>query len=233
MKSLLSLVAVVLISTSFTASANSKNVAPGENECSPDVDSKTYLTTDFSLVYPRKAKFECKYKCRANGKIDIVSAVSEMTVTSMEDDALSVVCQGVQVKKVTWGYDFDKIVPFYAFSTNMKEIKRWAFQNISQNPKTNAREKELLAKLKIDINQIAASFIMAGINGGSATAHFKEAGEKLSQIAASLPNDTKLLDEVIAEIIVNRGQIPSSGADSLIHRMILSTAGWKIPTHQF
>ncbi len=233
MKSLKCFLTVFFMMSSVAALANSKDVAPGENQCSPDVDSKTYLSTDFSLVYPRKAKFECKYKCRTKGKIEVVAAVSEMTVSSMDDDAKSVVCQGVEVKKVAWGYDFDRIVPFYAFSTNLKEIKRWAFQNISQNPKTNAKERELLSQLKTDIYQIAASFIMAGVNGGAATAHFKEAGEKLSAIAEKLPHDTKILDEVIAEIIVNKGQIPTHGADSLVHRMILSAAGWKIPSHQF
>lgn len=233
MKTLPNLFAILILVYSFSALANGKDVVPGENECSPEIDSKTYLSTDFSLSYPRKARFECRYKCRANGKIEVVSAISEMTVTSMEDDAKSVVCQGVVVKKVAWGFDFDKIVPFYAFSTNMKAIKRWAFQNISQDPKYNAAERELLANLKKDINQIAGSFIMAGINGGIATAYFKEAGMKLSQIAEGLPHNTKLLDEVIAEIIVNKGQIPASGSDSLVHRMIFSSASWKIPTHQF
>lgn len=233
MKVLSSFLAVLMLVASVSAFANNKDVAPGENECSPEIDSKTYLSTDFSLVYPRKARFECKYKCRSKGKIEVIAAVSEMTVSSMDDDAKSVVCQGVEVKKVTWGYDFDKIVPFYAFSTNMKEIKRWAFQNINQNPKNNSRERELLAKLKIDINQIAGSFIMAGINGGVAAAPFKEAGEKLSRIADKLPLDTTELDQVIAEIIVNRGQTSGYGADSLVHKMISSSAAWKIPTHQF
>jgi len=216
------------------AFASSKDVMPENNYCSPIIDSKKYLSNDFSLVYPRKAQFECTYRCKANGKMSTVIAVSNVTVNSMEDDALNVVCQGVLVKRVTWGYDFDKIEPFYAFETRLNEIKRWAFENINQDPKVNSKEIELLKTLKTNLYTMSASFISAGQNGGASTAYFLEAGQRLSKIADGLPNNTKLLDEAIRQIIVNKGPGKLDGTYlPLMNQMLMSAAAWKIPSHQF
>lgn len=83
-----------------------------------------------------------------------ISTISKVTVTSMDDDALSIVCQGVKVKKVSWGYDFDKVEPFYAYQSNFLEIKRWAFENVNQDPSKNLQKGILLKALKADLFKI-------------------------------------------------------------------------------
>ncbi len=50
-----------LMSLSPRVFSSSKDVLPQNNFCSPMIDSKKYLSNDFSLVYPRKAQFECSY----------------------------------------------------------------------------------------------------------------------------------------------------------------------------
>ncbi len=214
--------------------ASVKDVLPENNYCSPIIDSKKYISNDFSLVYPRKAHFECTYRCKANGKMSTIIAVSKVSVSSMDDDATSVVCQGVVVKKVTWGYDFDKIEPFYAYKTGLVEIKRWAFENVSQDPKVNVEEYALLKTLKTDLYQVSAALITAGINGGASAAYFNEAGQKLSKIADELPNKTTLLNEAIRQIIVNKGPGKLDGTYlPLMNQMLMTSASWKIPTHLF
>ncbi|MBY0415178.1 MAG: hypothetical protein K2Q18_13490 [Bdellovibrionales bacterium] len=220
---------LLLSSQAFAANGD---VTPQTEQCSAVMDSKVYLSSDFH-GYPRNVKFECTYICNKNGKLDKLTGISEMTVSTMEDDALSPVCQGVTLKKVPWGYDFDKIIPFYAPDTKILELKRWAFQNISFNSKTSAYEKEKLIKLKTDLYTISSSFIMAGMNGGTSS-YFKEAGIKISEIADQLPEKTTLLDEEIQQIIVNKGINPPGGtAESLIFMMIKNSAEWRIPTHLF
>lgn len=227
---LLSLILLSIMSSNLLA----KDVLPENNFCSPMIDSKKYISTNFSLNYPRQAQFECTYRCKTEGKISTIIAISKVTVTSMEDDALSVVCQGVKVKKVSWGYDFDKVEPFYAYQSNLLEIKRWAFENVNQDPRKNQQEVILLKALKADLYKISAAFISSGASGGSSTAYFLEAGLKLSKIAEELPNKTTLLDETIRQIVVNRGNGRLDGtAQPLINQMLSSAASWKIPSHLF
>ena len=82
-----------LIFFSFIASnAFCKDVLPENNYCSPMIDSKKYISTNFHQNYPKQAHFECTYRCKAGGKINTVIAISKMMISSMDDDALNVVC---------------------------------------------------------------------------------------------------------------------------------------------
>lgn len=219
------LLAFVMLFQLASVFADDKTLA--NNFCTPLKDSKRYLSTDFSIKYPRLSKFECTYSCKVNGVVETVVATSSVVVNSMEEDAKNVVCQGVIVKEVPWGYDFDRLEPFYAFDSKLIELKRWAFENLSQN---NATEKIFLEKLKKDLNTVGSSFIIAGINGGSSTSYFLEAGQRLSAIAAQLPNSTILLDEVIKQIIVNKNSNRSAAnSDSLVMSTLSTAASWRIP----
>lgn len=219
---------ILLAATFFSSTIWAKDVLPENNFCSPIVDSKNYLTTNFDS-YPRTVKFSCLYKCKVNGKTDTIKAISTITVRNMEDDATNVVCQGVMVKKVSWGFDFDKVVPFYAYKTELKEIKNWAFLNVDAR---NATETKYLNDLKKDLNQIAGSFIASGSAGTLGTQHFKEAGNELSAIANQLPGNTTLLDHYTARIAALKGQIKAeSTAESLVLMMLKSSAAWRIPAH--
>lgn len=221
----------VLLAVSAVAFAAPKNPDLKNNFCRPILDSKKYLTNNFEMSYPKKVKFECTYECMTNNRVTNVNAISEVTVTSMDDDASSVVCQGVRVKKVSWGYDFDGVDLFYAYDGKMTELKRFAFENVVM--KNSAPEEvERLTKLKADLNQVAAAYIQAGASSGAVG--FRDAGKILSDIASQLPQKTILLDNAIKQLIIKKGVIGFDvKAESLVDRVILSSAYWRVPTHQF
>lgn len=224
------LVTTLLIFSAWTVAAP-KSPDLKNNFCRPIVDSKRYLTNNFEMKYPKKVKFECTYECMVNNRISNVNAVSEVTVTSMADDASSVVCQGVRVKKVSWGYDFDGVDLFYAYDGSMNELKQFAFDNIVIK-NSSPEEVERLTKLKADLNQVAAAYVQAGVSSGAQG--FKDAGKILSDIASQLPQKTTLLDSAIKQLIIKKGVIPyDAKAETLVDRVILSSARWRVPTHQF
>jgi len=202
---------------------------PGINECSPLPGSKKYISTEFH-EYPRNVAFVCTYECNLNEAIHSVYATTKVRINNFDEDATMTTCQGVQVKKVPWGYDFDKVIPFYAPVTNLEELKKWAFDNIEFNPATNLQEKEKLQSLKQQLNQVSSSYIMAGTSGGESTRYFIDAGQKLATIANDLPMSTGHLDEVIQRIIESKGKLESPTTSlGLVETVINSAASWRIP----
>lgn len=219
MKTLITTLFVVLSTSSFAAEALK------DNFCIPRVDSKRYIQNDFHAAYPKTVKFECTYECMANGRVEIITGKSTVQVTSMDSDALDVVCQGVKVKKVSWGYDFDRIVPFYAYATDIKPIKKFAFENVNRNNKT---EKQLLQELKLNTNKVVAAYIITRVP------HFVEAAHILDQIAKELPESTKTLDKYMGILVKQNGQAQfDSTAQSLVLMNVSSGASWRVPSHQF
>jgi hypothetical protein len=203
--------------------------APGPNECSPLPATKKYISSDFH-GYPREVAFDCMYECNKDDVIHSVNATTKVRINTVDEDALMTTCQGVVVKKTKWGYDFDKVIPFYAADTKLVELKKWAFDNIEFNPETNPLEKAKLEKLKADLNQISMSYIIAGNSGGKATNYFIKAGVLLAEIANDLPMNTDLLDEELRKIIDSKGQSKSPGtSEQLIDMMLSTAASWRIP----
>lgn len=195
------------------------------NHCAPQIQSKRYIDSDFSSKYPRTVKFECNYDCNVNGKIEKVPAITEVRVHNMDEDAKLTGCQGVRVKKVAWGYDFDKIVPFYAFATEMKEMKQFAFEYIDQKNKT---EEEMLRNLKKTLQTVSSAYRVTGVP------NFINASIALEKIIAELPGKTKALDKYISEIVQLQGQMPPVfETQGLILANINAHAAWRIPSHLF
>ncbi len=195
------------------------------NHCAPQVQSKRYIDSDFSSKYPRSVIFECLYDCNVNGKIEVVPSIRDVRVHNMDEDAKLTGCQGVQVKKVTWGYDFDKIVPFYAYATDMKDMKRFAFEFIDQKNKT---EEELLTILKGTLQTVSSAYRVTGVS------NFVNAAITLEKITAELPTKTKTLDKYISEIVHSHGKIPPVfETQGLILANINAHAAWRIPSHLF
>jgi hypothetical protein len=202
---------------------------PGQNECSPLPATKKYLSKDFH-GYPRDVIFDCVYECNKDETIYSVNAISKVHINTIDEDALMTTCQGVVVKKTKWGYDFDKVVPFYAADTSLVGLKKWAFANIEFNPEKNPLEKLKLLKLKEELNQISSSYIIAGNSAGQATKYFLEAGRTLAEIAKKLPVDTRFFDEHLQKIIENRGEPKAYGtSEALVEMILLSAASWRIP----
>ncbi len=196
-----------------------------ENSCLAEVGSKRYIQNDFNASYPRKVSFDCIYACKKNGKIEKIIATSKVNVSSIEDDATQVVCQGIIVKKVSWGWDFDKVAPFYAFDTSMPELKRWAFEKLPQN---NSTEVQYLINLKSKLKEVSAAYVNTKIPT------FLEAAKILENIGNDLPEKTKLLDRQIAALVKARGKVELSlETKDLVLTQIRVLASWRIPSHEF
>lgn len=217
----------ILLCLTFAVSAHAAVGSPGPNECLPLPATKRYISKEFH-TYPRTVIFECTYLCNAEDSIHSIAAISNVTINNFEEDARKTTCQGVVVKKTNWGFDFDKVEAFYAPDTNLKELKKWAFENINFNPEANAQEKAKLTKLKQDLIQISSSFITAGSTGPESTRYFLEAGKTLAKIAEGLPMNTKNLDEVIKRIVEPKTS-QTNQAEDLVDLFIKSSASWRIP----
>ena len=196
-----------------------------ENHCAPRVDSKRYVDTHFSSSYPRKVVFECTYDCKVNGRLIDIVATKNVTVNNMQEDATDTGCQGVKVKKVAWGWDFDGIEPFYAYSTAMPEMKRFAFENISQK---NATETKLLNDLKANLIIVSEAYKKVGWG------QFQDAAILFDKMIAQLPAQTTLLDKYVKQIVDQGGETPMSGTGlSLVLMNVKGQAAWRIPSHLF
>lgn len=196
-----------------------------EGYCSPLVDSKVYLTNNFAAPYPKTVEFKCIYECTNQRAIEKVVATSSVRINNVSDDAQLVVCQGVKTKPVPWGWDFDGVAPFYAFSTSMPELKEYAFERVTRNPTT---EVKLLTELKTTLTTVGQSFRTTGV------ATFVAAGDELLAIAAELPRKTTRLERAIKLIVDKRGVIPSDASTFSLWAMQIKThAHWRVPTHLF
>lgn len=217
MKTLLTLV--------IALSAPIVHAALSEGHCTPLVDSKVYLTNNFSASYPKTVEFKCTYECMNQRALEKVVATSSVRINNVSDDAQLVVCQGVKTKPVPWGWDFDGVAPFYAFSTAMPELKEYAFERVTRNPTTEAK---LLTELKATLTTVGQSFRTTGV------ATFVAAGDELLAIAAELPQKTTRLERAIKLIVDKRGVIPSDASTFSLWAMQIRThAHWRVPTHLF
>lgn len=205
--------------------AKAADVKIPENHCAPRVDSKRYVDTHFSTGYPRSVVFECTYDCRVNGRLMDIIGTKSVTVNNMQEDATDTGCQGVKVKKVSWGWEFDRIEPFYAYSTAMPEMKRFAFENINQK---NATETKLLTELKANLTVVSEAYKKVGWG------QFKDASGMLDKIIEQLPAKTTLLDKYVKQIVDHRGETPVNGTGlSLVLVNIKGQAHWRFPSHLY
>lgn len=214
-----------LIAVALALSATVSHATLSEGHCAPLVDSKVYITNNFTAPYPKTVEFKCTYECMNQRAIEKVVATSAVRVNSVSDDAQLVVCQGVKTKPVPWGWDFDGIAPFYAFAAAMPELKEYAFERVTRNPTTEAK---LLAELKATLTTVGLSFRTTGV------AAFVAAGDELLAIAGELPQKTTRLERAIKLIVERRGVIPSDASTFSLWAMQLKThAYWRVPTHAF
>lgn len=222
-KSLLTLLALTL---SFSALSRPNEPEPAANHCVPVPDSKQYSgNTNFHDPYPRRVSFECDYRCHHNGRVEVISGVMTVTVNNMDEDAYGTTCQGVKLKKVPWGWDYDGFEGFYAFDAAAPEVRRFAFENISRNNPIEARK---LAQLKITLGNVGGTFKTVP------NLEFNKAGDMLLKIAGELPAKTKELDKAIKRIVELNGKIQMGGtAEGVLLAQISAHAAWRIPSHQF
>ena len=192
--------------------------------------SKRYLTSNFEAPYPKTVKFTCKYNCIGNNGKEQITAKSEVLINSPLEDAIKVVCQGVNVKKSRWGYELDSVEPFYAYESYLNEIKTWAFDSVDRVPEL---EHKKLVKLKALLKEIASSYAIAGTTPSQHSKAFLEASQVLSQIEQDLPYETRFLMSTIGRLQTTKQDPANPTSDSLVHSILSSSARWLVPPQEY
>lgn len=200
-------------------------LTPGTCRAIPE--SKVYLSDHFSLPYPKDVEFSCLYECLGTDQeiSHEVRGVSKVRVRHQRDDALKVVCQGVKVKRTSWGYDFDRVDPFYAYVTRMNEIREWADVYVS---KDNPLEKEKLKNLREELIEVVQGYEQASRSGAPTADSFARASRFLGGVLEGLPEDANLLDYSIQSVRSERSLIAEDDlADTLVTQVLESLAYWR------
>jgi hypothetical protein len=191
-------------------------------ECVADPGTKRYTDADFSAPYPKQVSFTCKYECQRVSSLDEVIAEKTVTLRSFKDEARVPVCEGVIVKQTSWGYDFDRVEPFFVYSAQMTALNDWA--RVNEIPVDLASSKHLMNKLKDELKQIGSSYLVAGQNSSV----FLEAANILLEIESNLPTNTALIDSYVQKIEKLNKQIPNEfTSEVLVMRVILTSAKWR------
>ncbi|MFG1491957.1 hypothetical protein [Halobacteriovorax sp. ZH4_bin.1] len=209
-------------------SLNILAVGPGPGFCLADYATKKYIQNDFAAPYPKEVIFSCQYNCRdmESESTEKVTGVSKVVVTSLSDDALKVVCQGVVVKKSKWGYDYDRTDEFYAHQTSIKEIKEWAKLYI---PTENEYTVKLLIEFKEHLKKVYPSYKIAGKSNTVVAKEFAQAAYILEEMAQQLPENRNLFDEYRHMLLETNGNTGSElTAKKLIMDQILFGASWSM-----
>ena len=187
--------------------------------CLPIVSSKKYIQNNFEAPYPKDVIFSCEYFCRNENNVSKIQGVSKIRVERVTDDAKKVVCEGVKVKKVAWGWDFAGTESFYAHSTMIKEIKVWASKNITRD---NPYEVDLLIRLRSTLLEVSNSYFQIRMSGFE---YYEEAARELNKIAMGLPQNTKELDTYLANI---PSELDMQTKEGLIYGVLKSAAAFRI-----
>jgi hypothetical protein len=211
---------LLFISISFDA-FSAKEIRIGECQAIPS--SKKYIQGNFSLPYPKTVSFKCDYHCRSKSSLDKLNGKSIIRVRNIKDDATRVVCQGVKVKKTTWGWDFDKVVGFYAHDTKMASIQKWAKININYS---SDLELEMRLRLKKLLIEISSAYLRVE---GLEHKYFIEAGTSLQNMANALPGKTDLVDRYLVSYGAGSVQPNQLTKEYLIKNVLNTYAKWRLP----
>lgn len=195
--------------------------------CMTDYSTKHYIQNDFSAPYPKKVVYSCVYTCLdLDNQSTTIRGTSQVIVRSLADDAYKVVCQGVKVKKTSWGYDYDKTLSFYAHQTSIREIKEWARNHIQRY---NPISEKLLVEFKEKILVVANSYEQAGTSNTQYASDFANAALVLQEMAHELPEDKTLFDKYLWILETLNGNTGSDfTAQKLILDQVLYGAPWAL-----
>ncbi len=189
--------------------------------CTADPDSKRYLSNTFSDPYPKIVKFKCLYTCKLESSEVSIWGTLEKNITSQSDDAKNTVCQGVKVKRVSWGWDFAGVDSFYIFSSQSPELKEYAKENISRE---NKHELALITSLKETAEVVTNSYAMVSRPG---FLYFGQAATEIKEIVSGLPGDTTKLDEVISKIKKAQKEPSHESSEYLVFNFFRSSAAFR------
>jgi hypothetical protein len=195
--------------------------------CKAVVNSKNYIEGQFTTAYPRKIKFTCVYECASDRGFERLLGVSQMVINHQYDDAIHAVCQGIQVKKGLWGYEFNGNSSFYAHNTRILELKAWARENIHVYSKASL---PLLKEFKHLLKRIIIGYLQAGSSGGLNTLVFLKAANKLQLIVDELPGNPDILEPYLHLLAAgyDTSHTAALSSEKLILNIIKSKAFWMI-----
>ncbi len=195
--------------------------------CRPELHSKVYIQNDFEQGFPREVIFTCKYKCMLIDGVKDFLGTTRTSISNQRDDAYKTTCQGVRVKPVFYGYDFDGVEDFYIHDSDSREIKNWAYENIGFNFE---EEKKKLLKLKENLNQIIKGYEVAAQSGTEYAPIFAKARELLLPIYNELPNKTAELNSALDQIVDQDGVIGDiNKSEQMALTALKALTKWRLP----
>lgn len=212
---------VVFMNISYVYGA----LEPGH--CEPDIYSKKYIQNDYQQGWPRTVEFTCEYKCNTGTSVISLIGTTSSLITNERDEAHNTTCQGVQVNRVSYGYNFDEVKSFYIHDSVTPELKDYAYERLGFNFKI---ERKKLMELKADLKQVIQGYTVAGESGTVYAPSFVRASVVLQEIEKELPLMTKSLDKYLAEIVLRGGVVGNIGEDQDMALTVLkSLAKWRLP----
>ena len=226
------LLSLLLITSSTFAMAEDgvdlSNLRVGE--CTHDLKHKSYLSNNLAAPRPKVVEFVCSYMCRnRNNQIEQVMGTSVVSISSLNDENFRMVCQGVKIKKTTWGFDVDRVEKFYAHDTRAVEVKMWASEHINYFGEV---ENEKLIKLRDQFYTQGITYLKS-IDIVKYPA-YKEIAEELFSIAGELPGNLTKLEIAIETYVKNHDAENYSDIKSrVMHGILISMAGWRVPLAYF
>ncbi|PIK15033.1 hypothetical protein [Halobacteriovorax sp. JY17] len=207
----------------FSLSSFGSNILK-EGECVALPGTKKYVDFDSSTNYPKTYQFTCEFECLSGSEVSKVEALHRVVVKSLLDEARNVVCYGVRVKKVSWGYDFDRVEKFFLYEAGLLEITSWGRdEGIDLN---HSSSNYLMDKLVKTLNEILPSFKIASQSNVESARVFGEAVEIMEDLLNELPNKTERLDQLLLK--VKSTDLSSHTGLNLVLRILSSSAKWRL-----
>jgi len=205
-------------------------MAQNVGNCLALPSTKKYLSYDFTAPYPKDVTLSCKYICKSESRIEEITAIRTVTITNQRTEGLNLVCRGIIVKDGRWGFEFDKVQPFFVFDTNMIEIREWAFAEGLE--KDGPGSELLMENLIQSFKQISASYKIAGTTNMPTSIYFGEAANILLRMVNELPNNKATLDYYTQRLELTNGHITNQiNSENLVLRLVSTFSKWRISLH--
>ncbi|WP_417335992.1 hypothetical protein [Halobacteriovorax marinus] len=195
-----------------------------EAQCEAIPSSKRYIDFPSQTNYPKMYKFTCDFRCIEGSKQYELSALHQVEVHSLTSEARDVVCYGVKVKRVSWGYDFDRVEPFFVYAAGLESLSDWA-KSLGVSP-DHSSSAPLMNKLVKDLEVILPSYQMAGNTGTDSSRAFAQAAQMIEKLLNQLPASTEYLDELVS--LIPKRDISSHNGLNLVLRTLQSSAAWRV-----
>lgn len=166
----------ICITISLQIQAQDYQVLPAKaGECTPLEATKKYLNDPVSSL---EVQFTCVYECLdAQSQIHKVKALKTFYRSAGADEGRDMVCEGVEMEKRFVGsyeyWDIGQIRPFWAATSRLDEIQKWAEQNPVSMP---SNQKQILW---IEFQNKIQPVIEAYRHAGQSSPEFLKASEEL------------------------------------------------------